>query len=129
MWTQTVFHGRRRVADATAMLGALAALLLQPAHAADLTVAPHRSVHRVYVIERQREIVLPPERHVVEVVAPPYSGNFIINGTHFAGVAPACLRWSAGERIQLLAGDWHGRCTEAVFYNLTLRSTCRMACG
>ena len=26
---------------------------------------------------------LPPEQHVIEAVQPPYSGNFIINGTRF----------------------------------------------
>jgi hypothetical protein len=71
---------------------------------------------------------LPPERHVIEVVQPPYSGNFIINGTRFTAKSPACLRWAAGERIRLLAGDWHGHCIEAVFYNVTLRSTCEMWC-
>jgi hypothetical protein len=72
---------------------------------------------------------LPPERHVVEVVQPPYSGNFIINGHRFTGKTAACLRWAAGERITLLAGDWHGRCVDAVFYNFRLRSTCAMSCG
>lgn len=109
-------------------LVACAAFLSQPLQAADLSPAPRRTLHRVHILHH-RHIVLPPERHVVEVVTPPYSGNFIINGTRFTGAVPACLRWSAGERIKLLAGDWHGRCTEAVFYNMTLRSTCRMACG
>jgi len=71
---------------------------------------------------------LPPARHVVEVVQPPYSGNFIINGIRFAGMTPACFRWTAGDRITLLAGDWHGHCITAVFYNLRRRSTCEMWC-
>jgi hypothetical protein len=71
---------------------------------------------------------LPPERHVIEVVQPPFSGNFIINGARFTGKSPACLRWAAGERIKLIAGDWNGRCVEAVFYNFYWRSTCEMWC-
>jgi hypothetical protein len=71
---------------------------------------------------------LPPERHVVEVVQPPWSGNFIINGARFTGKSPACFNWAAGERIKLIAGDWHARCTEAVFYNFYRRSTCEMWC-
>ena len=65
---------------------------------------------------------------MIEVVQPPYSGNFIINGTRFTAKSATCLRWIAGERIRLLAGDWHGRCVEATFYNLHRRSTCEMWC-
>jgi hypothetical protein len=71
---------------------------------------------------------LPPERHVVEVVQPPWSGNFIINGARFTGKSRACFNWAAGERIKLIAGDWNARCTEAVFYNFYRRSTCEMWC-
>ena len=71
---------------------------------------------------------LPPERHVIEVVQPPYSGNFIINGARFTGRTRACLHWAAGERIRLIAGDWNGRCVDAVFYNFYRRSTCEMWC-
>ena len=71
---------------------------------------------------------LPPGRHVIEVVQPPYSGIFIINGRRFTGKTMACLRWAAGERIRLLAGDWNGRCIEAVFYNIWRRSTCETWC-
>ena len=42
---------------------------------------------------------LPAERHVIEVVQPPYSGNFIINGRRFVGQSPACLRWAAARRM------------------------------
>ncbi len=35
-------------------------------------------------------IHLPPERHVIEVVQPPSSGNFIINGTRFTAKTAAC---------------------------------------
>ena len=68
---------------------------------------------------------LPPEQHVIEVVQPPYSGNFIMNGSRFTGQMMACLRWAAGERIRLIAGDWNGRCIDAVFYNVCRRSTLR----
>ena len=53
---------------------------------------------------------LPRERHVIEVVQPPYSGIFIINGIRFTGMTPACFRWVAGDPIGLVAGDWHGHC-------------------
>jgi hypothetical protein len=71
---------------------------------------------------------LPPERHVVEIVQPPWSGNFIINGARFVGRSPACFTWAAGERIKLISGDWDGNCTEAVFYNFYRHSTCEMTC-
>jgi hypothetical protein len=71
---------------------------------------------------------LPPERHVIEVVQPPYSGNFIINGRRFTAKSMACRRWVAGERIRLVAGDWNGRCIDAVFYNVWRRSRCEMWC-
>ena len=57
-------------------------------------------------------------------VQPPYSGNFIINGICFTGVSPACFGWTAGDRITLVAGDWHGHCLTAVFYNFRRHSTC-----
>jgi hypothetical protein len=66
---------------------------------------------------------------VIEVVRPPYSANFIINGARFVGRSPACWSWAAGERIKLLAGDWNARCDYAVFYNFYRRSTCEMSCG
>jgi len=77
---------------------------------------------------RHRGFYLPPERHVIEVVRPPYSANFIINGARFVGRSPACWSWAAGERIKLLAGDWNARCDYAVFYNFYRRSTCEMWC-
>ena len=51
-------------------------------------------------------LLLPPERHVIEVVQPPWSGNFIINGRRFTAVSPACFSWAAGEQIKLIEGDW-----------------------
>jgi hypothetical protein len=73
--------------------------------------------------------VLPPERHVVDSVRPPYSGNYLINATRFTARTPACARWVSGEQIRLVAGDWHGACTSAVFYNVSRRMTCELSCG
>ena len=98
---------------------ALAASICAPALADEMEY-PRRGYYRYY---------LPPEQHVIEVVQPPYSGNFIINGTRFTARTPACFSWAAGERIRLLAGDWNGRCVTAVFYNFYRRSTCEMWCG
>jgi hypothetical protein len=47
---------------------------------------------------------------VIEVVQPPYSGNFIINGRRFTAKSAACFNWVAGERIKLLDGDWKWPC-------------------
>jgi hypothetical protein len=69
------------------------------------------------------------ERHVIEVVRPPYSGSFIINGTQFTAKTPACSRWNAGEPVRLVAGEWHGWCNSAVFYNLARHQSCEMWCG
>src|SRR3954454_22488277 len=86
----------------------LTALLCQSAFADGMTYRKH---YRAYHYN------LGAERHVVEVVQPPYSGNFIINGARFVGRAPACLRWVAAERIRLAAGVWHARFVEEVFHN------------
>ena len=77
----------------------------------------------------QYRYVLSAERHVIEVVSPPYSGYFIINGARFRGWSPACFSWAAGERIRLVAGDWNARCIGAIFYNFARRNTCKMWCG
>jgi hypothetical protein len=71
---------------------------------------------------------LPPERHVVEGVRPPWSNRFLINGRYFAATSPACANWLPGDRIALLAGDWHGYCDYAVFRNLRRGGTCTMLC-
>lgn len=71
---------------------------------------------------------LPPERHVVEAGRPPGSGVFQINNTRFAAASASCARWVAGEQVKLLAGEWHGACTTAVFYNFRRHQTCQMAC-
>jgi hypothetical protein len=104
----------------TSWVLALAAMICQPALADSMRVPRYRA---------QPWYVLPPERHVIEVVQPPWSGNFIINGRPFTGMTASCLRWAAGEPIMLRTGDWHGRCIEATFYNLLRRNTCRTWCG
>jgi hypothetical protein len=100
---------------------ALALLMCHGAFADGTTYRRHRHYYH-------RWHYLPPDRHVIEVVQPPYSGVFIINGIRFTGMTPACLRWAAGERIKLLAGDWHGHCVTAVFYNFRRHSTCQTWC-
>src|ERR1700686_4066802 len=71
---------------------------------------------------------LRPERHVIELVRPPYSGSYVINGAYFTAKSAACTDWNAGERITLRAGDWHGRCVDAVFYNVARHHACQMWC-
>ena len=78
---------------------------------------------------RHYGIYLPPERHVIEVNRPTYSGYFVINGTRFTATTARCARWAAGERIRLFAGDWHGVCSTALFYNVRRRQTCDMWCS
>jgi hypothetical protein len=70
---------------------ALALLMCTPALADGMDYAPQR-----YYPQR---FYLPAERHVIEVVQPPWSGNFIINGARFTARTPACYGWVAGERI------------------------------
>ena len=104
------------------LLGLIALTACGPAVSTELSAPPRWHAWR-------QQIVLPPERHTIEVVRPPYSGNFIINRTRFTAQSPACLGWTAGDRIVMRAGDWHGYCTEAVFYNVSRRSSCAMWCG
>jgi len=75
-------------------------------------------------------IVLPPERHVIEIVKNAYSDRFIINGARFTAKTPFCGgNWLAGERVALLSGEIHGFCVDAVFYNATRRQACEVWCG
>jgi hypothetical protein len=65
-----------------ASLMALAILFCQPAFADEAGyVRQHRSSH------------IAASRHVVEVVIPPYSGRFVINGYRYDGLEPACHAW------------------------------------
>jgi hypothetical protein len=66
--------------------------------------------------------------HVVELVAPPFSGQFVINGFRYDGVAPACLGWVPGQPVRLVSGSWYGDCASATFYNGATRSTCETVC-
>jgi len=84
---------------------------------------------RPALAEHYRHIALRPERHVIEVVRPPYSGTFIINGAKFTGISAACGGWVAGDRITLRDGDWHGRCVGATFYNVRRHNFCQAWCG
>ena len=105
----------------TGLAFALGLLMCQPVLADEMGIARQRYY--------QYGFALPAERHVIEVVSPPYSARFIINGARFTGWAPACFRWVAGERIRLIAGDWNGRCIGAIFYNYARRNRCEMWCG
>src|SRR5262249_32947391 len=94
-----------------------------PASADGMRVRTHH--HRTW---HHRRFVLLPARHVVEKNWPTGSGRFIINGSRFPAMSADCARWAAGERIRLLAGDWHAACSTAVFYNVRRRQTCEMSC-
>ncbi len=106
----------------------LAVLGMGLSHAAEIEGAKERHVvrHRAY----RHAIVLPPERHVIEIVKNSYSDRFIINGARFSAKAPACTGgWLAGEPVRLLSGEPHGYCTDAVVYNAMRRRACEMWCG
>ena len=96
------------------------------AHAAELEarkVRHHRHVSR-------HVIVLPPERHVIEIEKYAYSDRFIINGARFAAKSPVCVSgWLAGEQVKFVSGEVHGRCVDAVIYNATRHRACDMWCG
>jgi len=100
------------------------ALIAGPVQSADLTVGPVHAYHHHHY-----SLALPPERHVIEVVRGAYGPSFIINGARFTAKTPACLGWTAGDRITLLAGSWHGVCVDAAFHNVTRHRTCEMWCG
>lgn len=93
-----------------------------------------KSEHRRTRVHRHHyhgySLHLPRERHVIEVVRGAYGPNFIINGRSFSAKSPAaCIGWTAGDRIRLLAGSWNGACVDAAFYNMTRHRTCEMWCG
>jgi hypothetical protein len=110
-----------------AMPLALSTLAPVPSGATEATLRVRS--HHVRQVWHHRRLVLPPERHVIEVNRPTYSGYFVINGTRFTATTARCARWAAGERIRLVAGDWHGVCSTAVFYNVRRRQTCDMWCS
>jgi hypothetical protein len=86
----------------------------------------YRRAHHHYW---HHDIVLRPERHVIEVVRGAYGSSFVINGANFTAKSNACMGWLAGDRIKLLAGSWSGVCPDAAFYNVTRHRTCEMWCG
>jgi hypothetical protein len=65
---------------------------------------------------------------VIEVVVRAYSTRFIINGIPFTGKTACSLGWVAGQQVRLRAGDWHGACAKAVFYNVSRHQSCAMWC-
>lgn len=107
--------GFKMITRAGSVISAL--LVCQPAFADEPAYTRHR--HRHY---------LPPTRHVVELVAPPFSGQFVINGFRYDGVAPACYRWVPGQPVRLISGSWFGDCASATFYNVSTRDTCQTVC-
>jgi hypothetical protein len=99
------------------LLTCFALLLSQPGFADELG------------FKRQREpLYALASPHVVEVVTPPYSGRFVINGSRYDGVEPACLAWVPAQPVRLISGSWYGDCVNATFYNASLRTTCQTVC-
>ena len=103
----------------------LAVLGMGLSHAAELERHVVRHRHVAY-----HAIVLPPERHVIEIVKNAYGDRFIINAARFSAKTPACGgRWLAGEQVQFLSGEIHGACVDAVIYNARRHQACEMWCG
>ena len=101
-----------------------AAVLFGPALSAELNEAPASLYANV-----PRHYALPPERHVLEIVNFSSFGlRFLINGHYFRASPLECPGWVAGDRLALLAGDWHGYCGTAVFHDLTRGRSCRVSC-
>jgi hypothetical protein len=101
-----------------------AALLCGPAVSAELDEtagAPYANLPRYRA--------LPPDRHVLEKVNFSSFGlRFLINGHYFRASPSDCPGWVAGDRVALLAGEWHGYCSTAVFHDLTRNRSCRVSC-
>src|SRR5438094_301978 len=116
---------RTRANAKAALAAAFAVSALGFSYAAELErpVVRHRHIYR-------HAIVLPPERHVIEIVKNAYSDRFIINGARFSAKMPACVNgWLAGEPVRLLSGEPHGYCTDALVYNAMRHRACEMWCG
>src|SRR5262249_51084572 len=95
---EAVYHGpgqgafpmRHRRIGRAALAFALAGLGMGLAQAAELETFK----------ARRHVIVLPPERHVIEIVKKAYSDRFIINGAGFTPKTPGCGgNWRAGGRV------------------------------
>ena len=116
---------RTRAIAKAVLAAAFAVSAVGVSYAADLErrVVRHRHIVR-------HAIVLPPERHVIEIVKNAYSDRFIINGARFSAKMPACVNgWLAGEPVRLLSGEPHGYCTDALVYNAMRHRACEMWCG
>lgn len=107
------------------LLAVIPLLIIWPARSADLQYPHHPRGHH----DHRYSLALPPERHVIEVVRGAHASSFIINGASFTAKTPACMGWTAGDRIRLLAGSWSGACVDAAFHNVTRHRTCEMWCG
>src|SRR5260370_38217846 len=89
-----------------------------------------RHVVRPRHVAYRHAIVLPPERHVIEIVKDAYSDRFIINGARVSAKAPACVSgWLAGEPVRLLSGEPHGYCTDAAVYTARPPRACESGGG
>jgi hypothetical protein len=116
---------RYRAVGLSVLAVALAVSSVGLSHAAEL----ERHVRHRHLAYRH-VIVLPPERHVIEIVKDAYGDRFIINAARFSAKAPACTSgWLAGEPVRLLSGEPHGYCTDAVVYNAMRHRACEMWCG
>ena len=116
---------RTRAVEKAVLAVAFAVSAVGVSYAADLE---RRVVRHRYTV--RHAIVLPPERHVIEIVKNAYSDRFIINGARFSAKMPACVNgWLAGEPVRLLSGEPHGYCTDALVYNAMRHRACEMWCG
>ena len=99
------------------------ALLLSSSLASGAAAAANAPVGQAYSVA--------PARHVVEIVKVSGNGSlrFVINGHAFTAVSGACGGWTAGDRVGLTAGEWHGYCATAVLRNVTRRRSCEVLCS
>ena len=115
----------RSTSIATPVLGLVLALsAFTPTRSDEATDHRHRYRHHWH--QKWHQTVLPREQHVIEQVRNGISTDFVMNGTWFSGIDNCALGWTAGDRISLLDGDWHGNCESASFYNASRRLTCEL---
>jgi hypothetical protein len=101
------------------------AMLCGPAVSAELDEATSAS----YANVPRYRYAAPPGRRVLELVDFSSFGlRFLINGHYFRASPLDCPGWVAGDRVTLLAGEWHGYCATAVFHDLTSPRSCRVWC-
>jgi hypothetical protein len=119
----------RSTSIGTLVLGLVLALSAStPAPSDEAQPTNHRHRYRHHLHQSWHQTILPGERHVIEQVRNGISTDFVMNGTWFSGIDDCALGWTAGDRISLLDGDWHGNCESASFYNASRRLTCELAC-